>query len=121
MLTTLVAGSLRRHVTWTAPDGGFALRVPGERPDRIGGDPLWRVTRALVVHVPRPPPAAALAADFRAALPTERDGIDPDAPFIRRAFLLRDKVGTPRAGVPGFDPTLSILGGHASRRGIKLA
>jgi hypothetical protein len=124
MLTTNLDGALRRQVTWSAPDGAFAFRLPGERPDTIGGDPPWRVTRALVAHVPRAPLAAALARDLLAALPAERDAIDPDAggsPFERRGFLLRHPDGTTRTGVPGSDPTLPILGGQSSRWDIELA
>jgi hypothetical protein len=124
VLTTNLEGALRRHVTWTGPDGAYALRLPGERPDTIGGDPPWRVTRNLDLHCPRAPLAAALARDFAAGLPPERDAIDPDAPgspFERRGFVLRSPDGTTRTGVPGDDPTLPILGGQSSRWDIELA
>jgi hypothetical protein len=124
MLTAFVDGAVRRHVTWSAPDGSYALRLPGERPDTIGGDPPWRVTRALVVHGPRAALAAALAQDFLAALPADRDALDPDAPasaFERRDFALRDSRGVPRVGAPGNDPTLPIFGGQQTRWDIELA
>jgi hypothetical protein len=98
--------------------------LPGERPDTIGGDPPWRATRQLVVHAPRAPLAAALAQDFLAALPAERDAIDPDAPgavLERRPFTLRDSRGVPRVGPPGDDPTLPIFGGQQTRWDIELA
>ncbi|WP_270938503.1 peptidase associated/transthyretin-like domain-containing protein, partial [Falsiroseomonas oryzae] len=124
MLTTLVEGALRTFLTWSAPDGSYAFRLPGERPDTIGGDPPWAAERQLVVHVPRTPLASALALDFLAALPAGRDAVDADAPnsaFRRRGFLLRDATGAVRSGAPGADPTLPILGGRQARWDIELA
>jgi hypothetical protein len=124
MVTTFIEGAVRRHLTWSAPDGGFTIRLPGERPDTIGGDPPWRVTRQLVVHAPDATLAADLARDFLFNLPAERDALDPDAPgsgFARRNFALRDTRGVLRTGAPGTDPTLPILGGQATRWDIELA
>jgi hypothetical protein len=124
LITTFIEGAVRRHLTWSAPDGGFTIRLPGERPDTIGGDPPWRVTRQLVVHAPAAALAAALAEDFLFHLPAERDALDPDAPgsaFARRNFALRDSRGVLRTGAPGTDPTLPILGGQATRWDIELA
>lgn len=123
-LNTLVEGAMRRHVTWSAADGSFAFRLPGERPDTIGGDPPWRVNRALVAHTPRAALAEALARDFVTALPAERDALDPDdaaGPFERRAFALRSGDGTLRGGSGGADPTLPLLGGRGARWDIELA
>ncbi len=123
-LNTLVEGTMRRHLTWSAADGSYALRLPGERPDAIGGDPPWRVNRPLTVHAPRAPLAAALAADFLGALPAERDALDPDdpaGPFARRGFALRSAEGQTRTGNAGADPTLPLLGGRAARWDIELA
>lgn len=123
-LNTLIEGAMRRHLTWSAVDGSYALRLPGERPEAIGGDPPWRVNRALTVHAPRAPLAAALAADFLAALPAERDALDPDdpaGPFARRGFALRSAEGVLRTGAAGADPTLPLLGGRAARWDIELA
>jgi hypothetical protein len=123
-LNTLIEGAMRRHLAWSAADGSFALRLPGERPDTIGGDPPWRVNRALLVHAPRAPLAAALARDFVAALPAERDALDPDdaaGPFERRGFALRSGDGTLRSGSGGADPTLPLLGGRGARWDIELA
>lgn len=123
-LNTLVEGAMRRHVAWSDADGSFALRLPGERPDTIGGDPPWRVNRAMVVHAPRAALAEALARDFVAALPAERDAIDPDeaaGPFERRGFALRSVEGTLRTGSGGGDPTLPLLGGRGARWDIELA
>jgi hypothetical protein len=124
MVSTLVDGAVRHHLSWSAADGSYALRLPGERPDIIGGDPPWRATRQLVVHAPRSALAAALAQDFLGALPAERDAIDldaPGAPFERRAFALRDARGIRRTGAPGNDPTLPIFGGQQTRWDIELA
>jgi hypothetical protein len=122
-LTTLLAGALRTHITWSADDGSFLLSLPGERPDAIGGAPPFQAQRLLVVHAPRPPLAAALAADPLAGLPAERDAIAPDAPgspFLRRGFALRAADGTLRSPVGGVDPTLEILGGQQRRWDIEL-
>jgi len=123
-LNTLIEGAMRRHVAWSEADGSFAFRLPGERPDTIGGDPPWRVNRALAVHAPRAALAAALARGFVAALPAERDALDPDdaaGPFERRSFALRGGDGTPRVGASGADPTLPLLGGRGARWDIELA
>jgi hypothetical protein len=124
MITTFVEGVVRRHLSWSAADGSYALRLPGERPDVIGGDPPWRTSRQLIVHAPRAALAASLAADFLGALPAERDAIDPDAPgapFERRSFTLRDARGVRRVGAPGNTPTLPIFGGQQTRWDIELA
>jgi len=123
-LETLLEGALRRHHAWSEADGSYLLPLPGERPDSIGGNPPWRAERVLSVHAPRPSLRAALAADWLAALPAERDAIDPDAagsPWERRSFTLRAADGTTRAGAGGADPTLEILGGRQTRWDIELA
>lgn len=122
-LTTLLAGALRTHITWSADDGSYLLRLPGERPDAIGGAPPFLAQRTLTVHAPRAPLAAALSADPLAGLPVERDAIDVDAlgsPFVRRGFALRGADGTLRGQVAGVDPTLEILGGQQRRWDIEL-
>lgn len=122
-LTTLLAGALRTHITWSADDGSYLLRLPGERPDAIGGPPPFLVQRRLTVHVPRAPLAAALATDPLGGLPAERDAIDPDAvgsPFARRGFALRAADGALRSPAGGVDPTLEILGGQQRRWDIEL-
>ncbi len=123
-LRTLVEGTLRQHIGWSDPDGSFLFRLPGERPDTIAGDPPWPASRELTVHVPTSALAAALARDWHAALPAERDTLDPTAPgvpFVRRRFSLHAPDGALRAGAGGMDPTLQLLGGRHTRWDIELA
>jgi hypothetical protein len=99
------------------------LPSPGENPAAIGGNPPWKVERNLVVHAPNPAFAAALARDFLAALPADQDSLDPDAadaPFLPRAFALRDGQGMLRSPVNGVNPKMEVLAGQQQRWDIEL-
>ena len=122
-LNTLVKGTLRAHVTWSSARGEYVLPSPGENPAAIGGNPPWKVERNLVVHAPNPAFAAALARDFLAALPADQDSLDPDAadaPFLPRAFALRDGQGMLRSPVNGVNPKMEVLAGQQQRWDIEL-
>jgi hypothetical protein len=112
-VTALVDGALRSLVTFSAADGAYLLRLPGETPEAIGGDPPWAVARALAVRAPVPPLRRALAADFLAALPADIDAAAAGPDWQARSHTLP-------AVAAGSDPAIPFQGGRQLRRDILL-
>ncbi|MCU0945265.1 MAG: hypothetical protein MUF65_07840 [Rubritepida sp.] len=112
-VTALVGGALRSVVTFSGPDGSWLLRLPGERPDSIGGDPPWAVARALAVRAPVVPLRRALAADFLAALPEELDTAATGPSWLARDHNLPSVAA-------GTNPPIPFEGGRQLRRDILL-
>jgi hypothetical protein len=95
-LATVVEGRATRYVTFSAADGSFVLLLPGE--DRAAAPPL----REILVHLPAPHLAAALAADFLGALPAQPDApLRPESPFLPARAQLLSADGTPAAAPAG--------------------
>lgn len=83
-LAATTDAGLMRVVTWTDEAGGFVLLLP----DTESGTPP--ATCTIVVHIPLPHLASALAADMLSALPPDLDQQDPDGPnslFERRSVI----------------------------------
>jgi hypothetical protein len=108
-------------VTWSARDGGFVIVLPLEKPTSLAHPPVFDFPRALTLHAPRPPLAAALAgATFVGALPPDLDILDPNAagsPFAARQYRLRKGDGTLIAGP---NPNLPVRAAQQSRWDIEL-
>jgi len=103
VVESVMEGRAARIVTWTAEDGGFALWLPGEAPGLDAAAPP-PVERAFALHRPTARLAAALAADFAAALPADLDGSAAESrpdlfqPAVARLVAVD---GTPAAAPPG--------------------
>lgn len=113
-VTALVEGALRSVVTFSGEDGAYLLRLPGETPEAIGGDPPWAVARALSLRAPAPPLRRALAADFLAALPADLDAAAAGPDWQARSHTLP-------AAAAGSNPAIPFQGGRQLRRDILLA
>lgn len=108
-------------VTYAQRDGGFVIVLPLEKPSSLAHPPLFDFPRALTLHAPKPPLAAALAgANFVGALPADLDTLDPNAagsPFAARQYQLRKGDGTLVAGP---NPNLPVRAAQQSRWDIEL-
>jgi hypothetical protein len=115
---TVGAGSV---VTYAQRDGGFVIVLPLEKPSSLTSPPVFDFPRALTLHAPKPPLAAALAgANFAGALPADLDMLDPNAaasPFAARQYRLRKGDGTLIAGP---NPNLPVRAAQQSRWDIEL-
>lgn len=111
---SVMEGRPVRIVTWTDAEGRFALLLPGEAP-RLDQPPPPPRPRPLEVALPVPGLAAALAADFLAALPDDLDGMEPvrqEGLFHPAAFRPLDADGQPAETPAG---TLPIRPGRTIR------
>jgi hypothetical protein len=108
-------------VTFTQRDGGYVVVLPLEKPSSLASPPVFDFPRALTLHAPKPPLAAALAGtNFIAALPADLDTLDPNAatsPFAARQYQLRRRDGTLVAGP---NPDLAVRAAQQSRWDIEL-
>jgi len=107
--------------TYAQRDGGFVIVLPLEKPSSLAQPPVFDFPRALTLHAPKPPLAAALGgANFVGALPADLDTLDPNAatsPFAARQYRLRKGDGTLIAGP---NPDLPVRAAQQSRWDIEL-
>lgn len=108
-------------VTYAQRDGGFAIVLPLEKPSSLVHPPVFDFPRALTLHAPKPPLAAALVgANFVGAMPADLDTLNPNAaasPFATRQYQLRKGDGTLIAGP---NPDLPVRAAQQSRWDIEL-
>ncbi len=113
-----VGGSV---VSYAQRDGGFVIVLPLEKPASLAHPPVFDFPRALTLHAPKPPLAAALGGtNFVGALPADLDLLDPNAaasPFAARQYQLRKGDGTLLAGP---NPDLPVRAAQQSRWDIEL-